>query len=329
MMDVIKMEPEVDPLAVHSGDSSDTEEADHCLDEERTLESTDSNYDAKWEKETEGTPLPSKCPLVKSESVEEPFGVVTVKKEIKEEVTTEEHEIFTESTFINSDETETMQMKYIIPDTCVPSENLASESELESQTHDQIMRRKISLQPQSTNDKEKTSYKCNICGKVLGTRRGLKMHFHSHFGEKTFECDNCGKCFYFLGTLKKHVRTHMDEKPFKCDTCGKCFSQSGILRDHVRTHTGEKPFNCDICGKGFLKSGNLIAHVRTHTGEKPFKCDICGKCFSQPGTVRIHLRTHTREKPFKCNVCEKSFSHVGSLRYHVRTHTSGTKLNAK
>ncbi|XP_069670780.1 gastrula zinc finger protein XlCGF17.1-like [Periplaneta americana] len=327
MMDAIKMEPEVDPLDLQSGGDVNIEEAIDPQMENRALESTDHSHGLKWEVETEEIPKSSTLPVVKSESVEEPFAVVTVKEEIKEEIITEEHEDLSQST-LNSDESESTQMKYIIPDPCVPSENLACDSELDSHTHDQLVKRNSQLQTQSREQK-RNSYKCNNCGKLLATRSTLRMHFRTHYGERKFECDDCGRSFLFLGSLLKHIRTHTGEKPFRCDICGNTFSQSGTLKDHVRTHTGEKPFNCDICGRGFTKSGNLISHVRTHTGEKPFKCDICGKCFSESGTVKVHLRTHTREKPFKCITCEKSFSHLGSLKYHARTHNGAVDLDAE
>ncbi|XP_052833841.1 zinc finger protein 3-like [Octopus bimaculoides] len=96
----------------------------------------------------------------------------------------------------------------------------------------------------------------------------------------SYNCDTCGKLFSRKADLVIHQRVHTGEKTYHCDICGKSFSQNGNLTYHKCIHTGEKPYHCDICGKSFSENSNLTSHKRTHTGEKPYHCHICGKSFS-------------------------------------------------
>ncbi|XP_069669606.1 uncharacterized protein [Periplaneta americana] len=100
-MDIIKMEPECDPLAVQAS-NADIEE-NKLLSEEGNLldldvtkiktESIDHRYDVKSEIQFEETSASVDFPIVKSEAEEEFCEVDQVKGEIKLEVTTEENDV--------------------------------------------------------------------------------------------------------------------------------------------------------------------------------------------------------------------------------------------
>ncbi|XP_069697013.1 uncharacterized protein [Periplaneta americana] len=93
VMDVIKMEPEVEPLAVRSCDDAVAELANPSPDEGTSLGSKDSSCDFKWEVKIEETSFP----VLKCEPEEETFGMVRVKQENTVEIVTIESEVLTQS----------------------------------------------------------------------------------------------------------------------------------------------------------------------------------------------------------------------------------------
>ncbi|XP_069685646.1 zinc finger protein 664-like isoform X2 [Periplaneta americana] len=330
-MDVIKIEPEVDPLDLPSIDTANLEEKKHFSADGNSLalhvteimtECGDHCFDHTSKIEVGETPGPSNSPTVKCEAETELCAFGTVKEKLKQEIGTDDDKILTES-ILNTDENETIQVKHTNPEDGDTSVTSVCESTVDPQIHSQLLRRNKKLQSQSRRRTYRSSLQCHICGKVLRTLHSFRMHVRLHVGEKPFKCSSCGRHFSESGNLNVHARTHTGEKPYKCDVCAKCFSELGNLKVHLRTHTGEKPYKCDVCAKCFSELGNLKVHLRTHTGEKPFKCEICGKCFSQLSSVRLHLRTHSDEKPFKCVYCGKCFSGSVSLREHLYSHTHG------
>ncbi|KAJ4425671.1 hypothetical protein ANN_27867 [Periplaneta americana] len=103
LMDVIKMESEVDPLAVQPCDDAIKEEANPSPDEENLLdlhvarikeECVDDSYDHNPEIKFEEIILPNNFPVVKCEPEEELCDLDTVKDELDLEVTAGEKEIF-------------------------------------------------------------------------------------------------------------------------------------------------------------------------------------------------------------------------------------------
>ncbi|XP_069671027.1 zinc finger protein 664-like isoform X2 [Periplaneta americana] len=296
-MDVIKMEPECDPLAIQASGIADIEDKKPSSEEGNSLhlhvseiktECMDDRYEVKSEMPLAETAIAFDLPIVKSEAKEVFCGLDQVKEEVKLEVTAEENEILAESVAA----THTSGVTAICEN--IPQEDL------------------------HTDDKK---YDCGICGKCFPDSASLKSHGLLHAGNKRFSCDVCGKCFSRSANLNMHSRVHTVKKSFNCDMCGKCFSHSGDFKKHLSVHTGEKPFSCDLCGKFFSRLTNLNTHSRVHTGLKPFSCDVCGKCFSHSGCLKRHSRLHTGEKPFNCFVCGRSFSYPGSLKLHLRIHT--------
>ncbi|XP_069671531.1 zinc finger protein 239-like [Periplaneta americana] len=314
-MDVIKIEPEADLLAMQLNDCTYTEEQRPSLEEGTSsnpqgdgikTEYEDPSYHLNSEVKIEETPLPVNF-SIKSEAED----VGTVKEEQSLEVTTEEAEFLPERS-LNTDDSETRPVS-------TSPEKSAWDGTVKSQDYDQLPRRN-KLQSRSRKCRTKRCLKCDICGLVLKTAAKFSIHFRAHTEKRKSKCDICGKSFSQSGNLTAHLRTHTGEKPFKCATCGKCFGRSGSLKYHVRTHTGEKPFKCDVCGKYFSQLGTLRVHLRAHTGERLYRCVFCNKCFLHSGSLKIHIRSHTGEKPYECDTCGKGFTTSATLRDHERIH---------
>ncbi|XP_069670288.1 zinc finger protein 233-like isoform X5 [Periplaneta americana] len=345
-MDLIKMEPDVDPLHLQAhGNKYEIEENKASSEEGKVshlevtgmkAECMDHSYEIKSEINVDETPLPTSVVFVKSEVDEDLFDVDGVQQEQKVEVSSEEDEVFPERKTCSmwTEFSRNRKWKYLQRRTkcflrATNVKNVSSEFDSilleENETVCEISKNSGPKGRRVQNCENEKQYELSeIC---FSSSSKLNGHLPKDVGQKTYKCDVCGKCFSKSSNLKTHERRHTGEKPFKCDICGKCFSDLSIVKGHKRLHTGEKPFNCDVCGMCFSQLSHLRHHARRHTGEKPFKCDVCGKHFRKSYTLKRHERCHTGEKPFKCDACGKCFLDSSGLRKHERQHTARNLSN--
>ncbi|XP_046485532.1 zinc finger protein 37-like isoform X3 [Neodiprion pinetum] len=190
---------------------------------------------------------------------------------------------------------------------------------------DKRFRKAIELQEHYNIHSGDKPFTCATCGSAFYLRRQLSAHCRRMHPEMkankvtSTACDICGRVLATKRSLFRHKESHNPTKLYLCDYCGKSLSSAEHLKKHRRIHTGEKPYVCDICGKGFTDSENLRMHRRIHTGEKPYKCDQCPKAFSQRSTLTIHRRGHTGERPYVCQICHRGFSCQGNLTAHQKS----------
>ncbi|XP_069673186.1 uncharacterized protein [Periplaneta americana] len=105
-MDVIKMEPEVDPFGLPPHDTTYKTEENKALSEERNLldleamdiktEYVDHSYDITSEIKVEDSTMSISSPMVKCEVEEDSFDPDRVQQEQKVEVNSEKDEVLTE-----------------------------------------------------------------------------------------------------------------------------------------------------------------------------------------------------------------------------------------
>ncbi|XP_067205485.1 zinc finger protein 135 isoform X3 [Linepithema humile] len=190
---------------------------------------------------------------------------------------------------------------------------------------DKRFRKKLDLQEHYNIHSGEKPFVCQLCSNAFYLRRQLSAHCRRLHPElkankvTSTACDICGRVLATKRSLFRHKESHNPTKLYLCDYCGKSLSSAEHLKKHRRIHTGEKPYVCDVCGKGFTDSENLRMHRRVHTGEKPYKCDQCPKAFSQRSTLTIHRRGHTGERPYVCQICQRGFSCQGNLTAHQKS----------
>ncbi|KAJ4425926.1 hypothetical protein ANN_27552 [Periplaneta americana] len=315
VMDVIKTEAEVDPLAIHWSDNTVTDEKKPLPEEGNLLdlhvagiktECVDDSNDLTLETKVEETAVPTEFVSMKCKDEEESCDVDTVEEDVMPRPFKcyECGNCFSDFGDFNIHVRVHTSENPLKCNICEKSFSSSSELNKHSQKH--------------TDEK---TLKCDICQKRFSRYSKLKSHARTHTGEKPFKCDECNKSFSKSHHLKQHARVHTREKPFKCDECHMSFTRSAHVKQHARVHTGVKPFQCDICEKSFTQYSHFKVHARIHNGEKPFKCDDCDMTFSRSDHFKQHARVHTGEKPFKCDECDMSFSRSDHLKQHSRVHT--------
>ncbi|XP_069680881.1 zinc finger protein OZF-like isoform X1 [Periplaneta americana] len=257
--------------------------------------------------------------------------VLALKKEFKEEVTIDDHEVLQSSTATSAEYSSPQSVPNRIALSAVPyneenrndlsrifkvDKNFLALSNCYINNGDSERRQN----PSSAVHTKEKPFTCETCYKGFGKKCHLVRHRMIHTAERPFSCDICRKTFRYLQYMAVHIRTHTGEKPFTCDICGKGCTNRGALKLHISCHDGNKRLTCGVCKKGFNTKTSLGIHSRVHTGEKPYSCDECGKKFRQRIHLDVHQRSHADDKPFMCDDCGRGFSQRGGLVSHVRTH---------
>ncbi|KAF2036290.1 hypothetical protein EK21DRAFT_49722, partial [Setomelanomma holmii] len=66
----------------------------------------------------------------------------------------------------------------------------------------------ISTSSQSAFPQSQDRYICSTCNKAFSRPSSLRIHSHSHTGEKPYKCPQpgCGKAFSVRSNMKRHER---------------------------------------------------------------------------------------------------------------------------
>ncbi len=104
---------------------------------------------------------------------------------------------------------------------------------------------------------------------------------------KYWKCDNCGKRIGSRRHLTRHFQTHNTTKDFNCRICGKGFKTQDCRYHHEQRHNASK-VSCEICGKECPNRFALDSHLRFVHSDQKTKCQICNKILSCKRSLREH-----------------------------------------
>ncbi|TRY70162.1 hypothetical protein TCAL_01221 [Tigriopus californicus] len=186
-----------------------------------------------------------------------------------------------------------------------------------------ILRSKKILQEHQNEHRGIFKYQCPDCNYKSAFRLKFKYHrTHKHLSEGTkisdyVPCEYCGKIVN-SGSLHSHIARYHCQPTLPCDQCDKLFSSQGLLNGHKNTVHGEKiPVKCQVCGLVLKSKFSLRGHMATHAPPK-FTCRFCGKGLKTRLSLGNHERIHTKENPYKCDQCSFACATGGNLLLHKK-----------
>ncbi|XP_031628851.1 zinc finger protein 880-like [Contarinia nasturtii] len=169
---------------------------------------------------------------------------------------------------------------------------------------------------------KKTQIPCNICGKIMGSDAIYRHRAVFHSDASTYVCKLCGKKSPNEAALLSHKTECLKKASRKipCNICGKVLNKSTMARHKVINHSGAEAFVCKLCAKIFpndeeLQNHKPICPTRQRQLTK-FPCDICGKLL-----VITAIPTHKRVKHSEsgtpvCKMCSKICANEEELATH-------------
>ncbi|XP_069680781.1 zinc finger protein ZFP2-like isoform X2 [Periplaneta americana] len=340
MMDVIKMEPNVDPLGTYTSDHTDIGEKKSVSLEEGTVlnppvtgikvEYLDPSYDLISEVKLE-PPESIMLPVRKCEA--EIFIFFTLLTIVMDVIKQEPLE--------TSDDTD---QRWPLTE----EGNMLNVAEIKFEyvdsSYDVSSEVKHELSAGSIADLVKCEFKegnsLNLQGAEIKTEF-IEPSFDLTSDTKLEETSVflVGKCEdeeeSIRGTVKEEIYLQETaeedevlpqriEIPQKEATCNSNSRQKGhvtIAQNDMNGVPSDKALDRQVAIEMSTRNQNLKQQSCNRKRDRTKECNTCGKVFRRREGLKVHLRSHTGEKPYKCDICDDVFAQSSSLKKHLRRHT--------
>lgn len=180
---------------------------------------------------------------------------------------------------------------------------------------------------------------CPECGKLFDTRFKLTQHIITTHNTEPVKCEICSKVLKTKKILNEHMKTHLKSEfgsripQAICPKCGLGLAQKGSLARHILlTHEkhkivpSNKTYTCQECSAVLPNRGKYYSHRRMHRAMiDRFPCEICGREFNKKQNLKRHNYLLHDEKRvlsdpiFKCQICTRCFREKKNLKRHYNT----------
>lgn len=163
-------------------------------------------------------------------------------------------------------------------------------------------------------------FPCQLCDKVFGRLRYLRVHYKHHTTERLYLCSVCSKTFKTKGNLEQHLKIHQEREPYKCPECDFESKVNIAIHKHRQIHNSGSQI-CDVCGKGYKDKSTLTKHKRVHDSTRPFACSYpgCTWRFRTELASNAHICLHSAKRSFICEMCGYAFRQKHHLHRHEKT----------
>ena len=84
------------------------------------------------------------------------------------------------------------------------------------------------------DDSKKKIYKCELCNKILSSKRNLEWHIYN-ICKFEHKCDKCNKKFISKNYLNRHLKCCTN---LQCDKCLKILSRKQTYLEHIKICKG-------------------------------------------------------------------------------------------
>lgn len=177
---------------------------------------------------------------------------------------------------------------------------------------------------------------CPLCKKLI-SKPYMKLHMHTHTGEKPFACHLCDKHFAHRSTLNVHIKHHLGLRRFRCAHCHFRAVRCSMLRRHeLAVHRREVgPQSPPVAAttlmlqqcrsvpdqKSALKSEVSVCKTECPLKPKPnFICSSCHCSNRKSHLEQRHQRQGMGVQHFQCSQCDYKSSHKSQMQRHSRIH---------
>uniref|UniRef100_A0A131YRV1 Zinc finger protein n=1 Tax=Rhipicephalus appendiculatus TaxID=34631 RepID=A0A131YRV1_RHIAP len=177
---------------------------------------------------------------------------------------------------------------------------------------------------------------CPLCKKLI-SKPYMKLHMHTHTGEKPFACHLCDKHFAHRSTLNIHIKHHLGLRRFRCTHCNfRAVRRSMLHRHELAVHrhkagpqsppAAAATLVLQLCRSVPDRMSALKSEVsvcKTGCPLKPKPNFICSSCHCSNRKSHLepsHQRQDMGVQHFQCSQCDYKSSHKSQMQRHSRIH---------